>query len=212
MSTDPSSSVPHETIELLRRARGGDGAAAGDLFARYAPRVRGLVAVRMGRSLLDLVDSDDIVQEALAIAFQKLDQFEPHSEGSFICWLAAIAESRVTNAYRAQQTEKRGGGQVQRRADLGMTTLSAVGGADPGPSPSQAFAQGELDPGLERALLGLGDPLRQIVYCKLVLDMEHGEIAEQLGLASADSARAMFHKALARLRQRLEPGADEPTG
>ena len=95
---------------------------------------------------------------------------------------------------------------MHRRADLGITTLSALAGPDSRPSPSQEVAAGELDPQLEHALLALGSPLRQIVFSRLVLDMSHAEIAAELGLASADVARAMFHKALARLRDRLDPG------
>ena len=50
--------------------------------------------------------------------------------------------------------------------------------------------------------------LRQVVYCRLVLDMDHHEIAAELALASADSARALFHKALGRLRTQLDLEAD----
>jgi DNA-directed RNA polymerase specialized sigma24 family protein len=76
------------------------------------------------------------------------------------------------------------------------------------PSPSQAAAHGELDAGLSRALLALGTPLREIVFCRLVLEMDFGEITSALQLSSAESARAQFHKALVRLRERL-PGGDE---
>jgi RNA polymerase sigma factor (sigma-70 family) len=194
------------TVELLDRARAGDGEAIGELFGRYAPRVRGLVAVRMGRALVDLHDCDDIVQEALLVALRKLDQFHG-GDGSLVCWLAAIVESRVQDARRSAQAQKRGSGLVQRRADLGVTTLSGLPVAAAGPSPSQAAAAGELDGRLERALLGLDTTSRQVVYCRLVLDMEHAAIAEALALASADSARALFHKAVARLRGRLDGGA-----
>jgi RNA polymerase sigma-70 factor (ECF subfamily) len=199
-----------QTLELLGRARAGDQAAVADLYRRYEPRVRGLAAVRLGRSLVDFSDCDDIVQEALLAALAMLDRFEPRSDGAFVHWLATIVETRIHNAHRSGQAQKRGGGAVQRRADLGITTLSALAGADQGPSPSQEAAARELDPRLERALLGLGSPLRQIVYSRLVLDMSFAEIAAELGLASADSARAMFHKALAHLREQLEPGPGSP--
>ena len=63
-----------------------------------------------------------------------------------------------------------------------------------------------------RALLEegrIGSPLREVVYHKLVLEMDHADIAAELGLANADSARALFHKALARLRERLESPREE---
>lgn len=194
--------LPEQTVELLRRARGGDAGAVDELFRRYAPRVRGLAAVRMGEALVDVVDCDDIVQEALLAARERLQQFEPRSEGSFICWLAAIVQSRVENARRAARAGKRGGGAVRRGSELGATTLAQMPPAR-GPSPSQELSARESDPALERALLSLDRTARQIVYCRLVLEMSHAEIAAELGLSGVDSARAQFHKALDRLRQRL---------
>lgn len=197
------------TFELLRRARSGEGEAWTAIFAAFAPRVRGLASMRLGRTLHDLVDCDDIVQQAMAIAFARLPQFAGASESAFVCWLAAIVESQVQDAARAAGTDKRGGGAVIRRADLGVTTLAHVAPADRGPSPSQVAGHGELDAGLERALLALGAPGRQIVYCRLVLEMGFDAIASEHGLASGDSARALFHKALAKLRQRLELPPDD---
>ena len=60
------------TDELLRRARSGDADAWTAIYAAYAPRVRGLAAMRLGRTLHDLVDCDDVVQQAMAIAFARL--------------------------------------------------------------------------------------------------------------------------------------------
>jgi len=195
-----------QTFELLRRARGGDGGACTEIYQRFAPRVRGLAALHLGRTLHDLVDCDDILQQAMATAFERLDQFANRSEGAFVCWLAAIVESQVKNAARAAHAEKRGGGHVVRRADLGVTTIAGLAGADRAASPSQAAGAAELDAQLERALLALGTPQRQIVYCRLVLEMGFAEIAADLGIASADSARALFHKAMAKLRERLDAG------
>lgn len=195
-------------MALVARARAGDREATAELFAHCAPRVRGLCAVRMGQRLVDLHDFDDIVQETLMSAANGLSHFHGDSEGRFVAWLTRIVESRLQDARRSGLAKKRGGGAVQRRADLGVTTISAIAGADPARSPSQAAASGEIDPRLERALLGLGSPLREVVYQKLVLDMTHAEIAADLGLASADSARALFHKAVAQLRERL----DDPRG
>ncbi len=202
--TDSTTNIPVQTVELLRRARSGEDDAKNELVRRYAPRARGLAALRMGESLHDMVDCDDIVQDAMLTALERIDQFEPRSEGSFVCWLAAVVESKILTARRAASRQKRGGGRVRRRADLGVTTVAALAGAtDAAATP--AIGAGELDGRLERALLALGAPMREIVYRRLVLDMTHAEIALDLGLASADSSRALMSKALARLRQRLEP-------
>ncbi|MBK8100709.1 MAG: hypothetical protein IPK26_26780 [Planctomycetes bacterium] len=199
------------TAELITRARTGDAAAREWLCRHWLPRVRGLAAVRMGRTLLDLCDDDDIVQETMLAALRGLDQLEPRPDGSLVGWLARIVEHKVANAARQGGAARRGGGQVQRRADLGVSTLSGLAGADAGRSPSQEAAAHELDPALERALLALGSPRRELVYCRLVLELDFATIAQDLGLANGDSARALFHKALAVLRERLGAGQhDEP--
>ena len=59
----------------------------------------------------------------------------------------------------------------------------------------------ERDPVLERALLTLPDKQRQIVYCRLVLEMSFAEIAVALAVDNVDSVRAQFHKATAQLRE-----------
>lgn len=202
-----TNSAASPTGDLLRRARAGEAAAVAALHARFTPRVRGLAVLRLGESLHDFVDCDDIVQEVMTVGLTRLDQFTGQTEAAFVCWLAAIVESRVQTARRAGRAQKRGGGRVVRRADLGVTTISALAGSDDRSSPRTAAEQGELDAGLERALLGLGSPARELVFCRLVLGMDFAAIAAELALASADSARAQFHKALVRLRERLGPAA-----
>jgi len=202
MPTDSSAPLPLQTIELVRRARAGERAAVDELFDRYAARVRGLVAVRMGQSLVDLADRDDVVQEALVAAFRGLDRFESQGEGSFVCWLASVVHSRIANLHRSAAAEKRGGGRVRRQSELGRSTLSAMPPSRR-PSPSAIVAAGELDEHLERALLALPETQRQIVYCRTVLEMEFAEIAAALGSANVDSVRAQFHKATRALRERL---------
>src|SRR5262249_30072960 len=153
VSSNSAAPLPEQTVELLRRVRGGDRAATEELCARLWPRVRGLAAVRMGRSLVDFVDRDDIVQEAMLAALERIDRFEPRSEGGLVAWLAAIVHSRVADAHRAANTDKRGGGGVAtRRSDLGITTLSRLPVADGATSPSGQLTAGEFDPAIERAL------------------------------------------------------------
>jgi RNA polymerase sigma-70 factor, ECF subfamily len=202
VSLEDDTTLPMQTAELLCRARSGDGVAVNELLTRYVPRVRGLVAMRMGQTLVDLVEQDDLVQEALMTAYDGLGRFESRSEGGFICWLATIVQSRVENARRAARADKRGGGAVRRSSDLGDSTIRGLPPAN-GPSPSEAVMACERDPVLERALLTLPDKQRQIVYCRLVLEMSFAEIAVALAVDNVDSVRAQFHKATAQLRDRL---------
>ena len=76
------------TISLVREAQGGKSEAMEELFARYLPRVRQIVALRLGRRPSDFANHEDIVQEALLNTFRKLDQYEERSEATFRNWVS----------------------------------------------------------------------------------------------------------------------------
>lgn len=189
--------------DLIERLRAGDRGAASQFCRQFDRRIRGLVAVRLGRPLLDLCDRDDIVQETLLEALARLPAYTHHSTGALVHWLGTLVESRIRGTARRARAEKRGGGRVVRGADLGDTAARELAAAGAGPSPSAALRAEELDPTLERALLALGQPRREIVYSRLVLEMEFAEIAASLGLPNVDSVRAQFHQAVRELRRRL---------
>src|SRR5262249_26545307 len=63
------------TEPLLRQAGQGDAAARDELLARPRPRLRAAVAVRLDRRLAPRVDPSDVVQETLAEAARRLDDF-----------------------------------------------------------------------------------------------------------------------------------------
>jgi RNA polymerase sigma factor (sigma-70 family) len=194
--------------DLIARVCGGDRAAAAQFCRRFGSRVRGLVAVRLGRSLLDVSDRDDIVQETLLEALARLPAYTHRSTGALVHWLGTLVESRIRTVARRAGAEKRGGGKVVRGADLGDTAARSLADAAVDAPPSAAVRARELDPALERALLALGQPRREIVYSRLVLEMEFAEIAASLDLPNVDSVRAQFHQAVQELRRRL--GADGP--
>jgi hypothetical protein len=67
----------------VRGAKSGDRKSLEDLFARYLPKVRRIVALRLGCTLRDFAAYEDMVQEGLLRAFEKLEQFQELSEGGF---------------------------------------------------------------------------------------------------------------------------------
>jgi hypothetical protein len=73
------------TLRLVRGAKSGDRKSLEDLFARYLPKVRRIVALRLGCTLRDFAAYEDMVQEGLLRAFEKLEQFQELSEGAPGC-------------------------------------------------------------------------------------------------------------------------------
>jgi RNA polymerase sigma-70 factor (ECF subfamily) len=73
--------------DLVVRARGGCEESYGELARRFFPRLVQLILPRVSGS--NHMDAEDIAQESLARAFQKLDAFDPQYR--FSTWLYTIA-------------------------------------------------------------------------------------------------------------------------
>ncbi len=201
MSADDSSI--EETIALVARAQHDDVEARELLFARYLPRVRRIAAVRLGRTSLQLFEVDDLVQESMVDALRGLQSFRLDSDGRFCNWLARIVENRIRKQLRFVAARKRGGGQVQRFADADDSVHdSALQGAEP--TPSMKLRGVEAEQRVEEALLDMPDRSRDLLVQRLFAEMSYDEIAAEMDLASPDSARALFSKALRELGQRMK--------
>jgi RNA polymerase sigma factor (sigma-70 family) len=97
-NTDPLQA----TIQLVRAAQSGKSTAMDALFERYLPRVRQIVALRLGDPLRDAALHDDLVQESLLRVFQNLDKFEERSDSTFQNWISQCVTNSVNEHFRRQ--------------------------------------------------------------------------------------------------------------
>lgn len=201
MADTPES--PVATTLLIRAAQAGDATAREALFARYLPRVRQIVALRMGQRLRQLIEVDDVVQEVLLDAFQGLEKFEPRSEGSFRNWLARCVEREIVDSARTETRKKRGGGAVRRFSDCDSSLLgSSIFGAD-ATSPSAGVRLDELGERIEEALLQLPAYQRDLIVLRALCEMSYAEIAAELGISREETVRVAFSRALRQLKEQL---------
>lgn len=199
MADDP---IEHATT-MLRAARGGDPAAVERLMTAFLPRVRRIVAARMGRHLQSLAEVDDIVQVTLLDLFAGLGSCEHPSIGAFHLWLARCVERNLADQGRAAAARRRGAGRVRVFADSGDSSLlRAV--PDTVTSPSRGAGAGELDRRLEDALLALRPDHREVVVLRVLCGLSFAEIAAEMGHGKPDLARAWFARAIRQLRARLD--------
>ena len=112
--TDASDPGLRRTTILVEAAQGADASALNDLFARYLPRTRRIVALRMGWKLQQIQDHKDAVQNALNKVFQGLERFEARTEGAFRNSLAYCVECSLRDTLRQANRKKRGEGNVLR--------------------------------------------------------------------------------------------------
>jgi RNA polymerase sigma factor (sigma-70 family) len=162
-SCRPSSRSPGEmddqaeTIALITASQAGDQHARERLFARCLPRVRQMVALRVGVSIGALpAHAEDVVQDTLLSALKALPRFQPRTIGAFHGWLARIAENRLRNEARQRSSRKAGPRPTTRRPRPQRRAVSrqrpnaeqsgsARGAAHPGRGRDPRFA-GSLSP------------------------------------------------------------------
>ncbi len=93
MSEQRPDQQTEESIELVRRAQGGELEALDRLFERYYQRVHAIVRIRLGDELRRNLESGDVLHEALIEAIRSFHQFDARDEASLIHWLAKIVEN-----------------------------------------------------------------------------------------------------------------------
>ncbi len=184
------------TVDLILAVRSGDRLAAEELFSRHLPRVRQIVALRMGKRLRDFVEIDDIAQDVLLKAHRDLDRFEARSDSAFRDWLATSVRCQLADLARKLDARKHGGGR-QREALLS----TALAGKEP--SPSQLARVHELEERIEAALLELEAHQRELFVLRRLCEMPYADIATRLGITEVN-ARQAFSRVQGRLRTLLD--------
>lgn len=202
MPSEPAHDL-EATTQLVRAAQNGDAAALDALLVRYLPRVRQIVALRMGHRVRQMVEVEDIVQEVLLDLLKGLERVELRSQGSFRNWLARCVEREIIDTRRMETRRKRGGGAVRRFGDLDPTLLtSSIFGADP-TTPSAHARANELAELLEEAILELPEHHRELILLRCVCGMSWAEITAELGLSDRSTVRVAFSKVIRKLEKRV---------
>ena len=193
--TNPGESTP-SLVDAIQR---GDVRAQEQLFERYVPRVRQMVALRMGRPVADLpADADDMVQQTLLSALQALAKFEHRSEGAFRAWIARIVENTLKNEHRNQRSEKHR--QIwQRQGDLDLRETMFP---DDGHGPSSLAEQKEQNQRIEAAILSLPTLYRRAIELRDIAGMSYIDLAEALG-RSEPNCRKIYQRAREMLQDKL---------
>ena len=92
--------TPDVVEELIERARQGDDVARDALLQRYRDKLNRMVALRLDRRLASRVDPSDVVQETLAVAARKLDEYLRDRPLPFLGWLRHLAERSSFDTHR----------------------------------------------------------------------------------------------------------------
>jgi len=196
---------PTSTFDLIERFQGGDKEAFSELFAKYRPRLAVLIHYKLSQELRDRVEVDDILQEVFLAASTDIGNFTYRSPGSFMNWLARIADHIIIDAARSAGRQKRHAAEMVR-----FRSASNPEGPEPvdTKTPSRLFAQKEGYERLLERLNVLPDDYREVILLAKVEGLTTAEMAERLG-KSREAVAVLLHRAIQRFRE-IEQQKEQP--
>jgi RNA polymerase sigma factor (sigma-70 family) len=180
------------SVELLRKAQSGDGEALNGLLIRYLPRLKRWASGRLPAGMRTMLDTNDLVQDAIINSLRNLDSLEIRTEGTLQAYLRRAVNNRIIDLYRRAARRP-------TREELPDDAESLA------TSPLEAAIGAEALESYERALAALSDGDREAIVLRVELGFDFEEIATQLGKPSADAARMAVSRAITRLADEMRP-------
>jgi RNA polymerase sigma factor (sigma-70 family) len=177
------------SVDLLLKAQSGDDDALNRLLARYLPRLRRWASGRLPFGLRTMLDTGDLVQDALISALPHLNALEIRTDGALQFYLQRAVKNRIIDLHR------RG-----RRRPVREEMPDNVTGGD---SPLEAAVGAEALERYDRALESLKKADRQAIVLRVELGLNYEEIAAHLGKPGPDAARMAVTRAIARLADKM---------
>jgi len=159
-----------------------DRAAFADLFAHFAPRVKGYL-MRLGATA---AVADDLVQEAMLTLWRKAALFDA-SKASVSTWVFTIARNLRIDAIRRE-----------RHPEIDPAELAP----EPERSADDGMVRVEDDTRVRAAMATLPKEQLQVIQLSFFADKPHSLIAEELGLPLG-TVKSRMRLAMARIRASL---------
>ena len=178
--------MDESTGVLVRRVKGGDAAAVEALLQKALPPLRRWARGRLPRYARDVMDTEDVVQDAVMGTLQRIGDFEPTRKGSFQAYLRTAVKNKIRDEMR----------RLARRGHSEALTESHGDGA---PSPLEVAIGHQAVERYERALDLLRPEERVAVIFRVELQYSFDDLADVLEKPSADAARMAVNRALEKL-------------
>lgn len=185
--------MQESTTVLIHRIWTGDSAAREQLARAYLPILKRIAHGRLPAKARGLLETDDLVVETLARAFQHIDRFQPRREGAFLSYLYQILLNRIRDEIRRARVRPEA---VSLPEDHPAADRS----------PIEVLIERTMLERYERACEGLSDVQREVVTLRLEMGLSHSQIAEAVELPSADAARMCYARALVHLASAMRQG------
>jgi RNA polymerase sigma factor (sigma-70 family) len=178
------------TIELTIRARAGDQVALEALCLRCLKSLTRFAAGRLPLAVRGMVETQDVVIEAVQRGMGRLHEFEVRHPGALIAYMRRILKNLIVDYVRTVVRRPRQVALDEEQADLGQ-------------SPLQRVLDEEQIALYEGALEGLKPRDAALVALKIEEQLGYEDIAVELGFPSANAARVATKRAVLRLARQM---------
>lgn len=181
-------SSPEEPSDeaILSRVAGGDRDAFGDLFTRYAPKVKSYLMRLGARAPV----AEDLAQDVLISVWRRAASFDP-AKGKPSTWVFVIARNAWIDRLRREKIE------------LAYNTENPPSEVSEDEAPDAVAARADEAARVADALACLPDEQRQVVLMSFFEERPHSEIAERLALPLG-TVKSRLRLALIKLRAAWE--------
>ncbi|HEU5485736.1 MAG TPA: sigma-70 family RNA polymerase sigma factor [Microlunatus sp.] len=175
-------STRDDELDLAQRFGAGDEHALEQLYRRYSS----LVYTVALRSLGDVTDAEDVVQQVFIAAWQGRERYRPERAG-LSTWLLGIARNKIVDAHAARGRRRR----IQAEATSQLVTRDVL--------PVDVAQQMVMAEEISR----LGEVPQQVLRLAFYEDLTHTQIAERLQLPPG-TVKSHIRRSLIKLRNRME--------
>jgi RNA polymerase sigma factor (sigma-70 family) len=181
---------PETTIELLNQAKAGNGEALERLLERCLPPLQRWAHGRLPPSSRGMLETADIVQDAVISAMRNIGTFEPRHQGALQAYLRRAVINRIRDVIRKTKRRPSQTGLSDDLKDEGTSPLDVVLGEE---------RTALYDAALER----LSEEDQEAIIGRIELGYSYQDLAVVLGRSSADAARMAVTRALKRLAKEM---------
>lgn len=171
--------------EALSLATGGDKAAFGELYDKYATRIYNYVYYRTGSSQ----DAEDITSRVFFRAMRHITNYTDRGV-PFSAWLYRIAHNLVANWHRDSSRHQEVELEDGYRASKGEE------------HPETALLESEEQNALMRLIRNLPEERQQLLILKFVEHMSNAEIGEIMDRTEG-AIKSLYHRTLLSLREEI---------
>jgi len=179
------------TLDLVARVRTGDQEAWAALISRFLRPLKQLGHNRLRGQARGMMDTDDVVQDALINTVKRLDHIDCRTHGALSAYLRRAVLNRIVDAAR-------------RSSRMTSDDDAIARSPDPGPSPLDNLLDQEETRRYRAALLKLSPRDRALIVGRLRDRLAYRDLAARLGLPTPDAARMASMRAFCRLAEALK--------